>query len=154
MADYSIYAKQAVTGETTKEYIFAYLVGEPSIVCAVAGKANPAFYAESIRRNLEDTAKAPRQAPDQTPETVMAEEQQVLATDKDLISKFCVRGWGKSPPKDATGKTPDFTPEEAADFLRAIPTEHFELFRGWVRNVFNFTPEVKIDGKTADAAGK
>jgi hypothetical protein len=155
MSDYSGYASQAITDDTAVEYVFGLLIGEPALRVAPATKQNTAFHSEALRRSLaENAAKAGKVAPDPTPESIIADEAKALATDRELIARFCVRGWGKNPPKPAGAKeAAPFSAEEALAFLQAVPPEHFEPFKNFVKSNYNFMPISQISEEQAGQTG-
>ena len=157
MADFSHYTAQAVTDATTTEYSFVALYGDPSLVVAPCSKENLPFYINSLRRNLIESAGREEagtiKVADQTAESIIAEEQAAMAADRDDIGRFCVKGWGKKPPIDSTGKTPEFTQEEGMAFVAALPPEQFTPFRNFLRNVYNFTPRSPLDDDIIEKVG-
>lgn len=150
MADFSHLTALAVTKETTREYVFDQIMGEPSLVVSPATDDNQDFLHARLELALEEV-------PDETPKPrrqvgkpTVAELERQYAESRDLdrrvIAKACVRGWGSSPPVDKDGKKVAFSPEEALSFLSALPDYMFDPFRNWVQNVRNFTPKQKPRG--------
>ncbi|MFL6864112.1 MAG: hypothetical protein ACJ8DZ_14045 [Allosphingosinicella sp.] len=156
MTDYSHFAALDVTAETTREYTFDMIPGEPSIILAPAHDSNEAFLNERLRMQLERaeaTVAAPRgkKAPKATPESLRKGIEEDRDFDRKLIANTCARGWGV-PPKDKNGKSPEFSPAECYDFLNALPDWMFDPLRNYAANIYNFIDRSAITGG-ADALG-
>lgn len=160
MVDFSNIKKQDVTPETTREYTFDALQGEPSVVLRPAHDSNIHFLDERLRLATERAAKAkdePRRkgpAPEVTPELIKKNIEEDRDYDRRILAKACIVGWGSSPPLDVNGKVPKFSEENALAFLDALPNYILDPFRGYASNIFNFvTKPPPIPGQ-GDALGE
>lgn len=151
MADFShLKESLAVSGETTREYVFGNIEGEPSLMVSPANDENKDYQDTRLRLALEASdrqAGSPRtRAPKKiTPEDMVRQMDEDRDFDRKVIAQACVRGWG-TPPVDNDGNAVEFSVENAYDFLCAIPNYMFDPFRNFAQNVLNFMPR-KADGE-------
>lgn len=156
MADFSNLKVLDVTSDTTAEYIFPFIPGEPSLILAPAHDSNEAFLNERLRLQIERTEKAadgPRkQAAKITVEDLKAGQQEDREQDRLLLSRTCARGWG-TPPKDVDGNQPEFSAENCYDFLKALPDYMFDPLRNFCANIYNFVKRPAVSADEADRLG-
>ena len=137
--DFSAYV---IDENTTREYTFADLVGEPSLIVAVANDVNAKFEAYRVRKTIElSDAVLPSVSKaasiDERVTDMLRRLREDKSWDKDVIAHACVVGWG-NPPVDVNGNTPEFSAEEALEFLNALPRHMLDPFINFVRNIYNF----------------
>lgn len=152
------YSATAISEETTKEYIFSGVEGQPSIVIAPAHDANKRFLNYRMQKTVELTQQikagtSPTVAAEETTESLIKRAEEDREYDRGLIAFACAVSWGKSPPVAMDGSTPDFSPEECLDFLRALPIEDFDPLRNYANNLYNFKPRPKVTREDADKLG-
>lgn len=146
----------AVSEETTAEYVFAMIPGDPSIIFAPATDANKAFLDERLRLSIERaerTVRLPRgKAAKQTPADLARGIEEDRETDRVLLSRCCAKAWGTAP-TDVDGKQPEFSEQECYDFLKALPDYMFDPVRNWASNVYNFVERPDLDGEESRQLG-
>jgi hypothetical protein len=134
-----------VTTETTREYTFAVVVGEPSLIVSAANDVNEDYQNLRYQLGLEDGQKVAAKPRGKATAKITVEQLKEgdaaqLEFERKLIGGACVRGWGKAP-IDVSGKEVEFTPENAMAFIRALPPFLFIPLRNFVENIYNFLPE-------------
>jgi hypothetical protein len=146
MVDFSHLKALEITRETTRQYIFDELEGEPGFVVSPATDDNEDFFQARVEFSLSQEDDSPDQPRKQTgkptPEEIRKEIDQARETDRKLITKACIRDWAKAP-KDKDGNDVPFTPENAYEFLCALPNYMVDPFRRFCVNVRNFTPSAR-----------
>lgn len=157
MADYSHLSALAITSETTREYTFDLIPGEPSIILAPAHDSNEAFQNERLRYQIDEAERlqaAPRgkKAPKLTVDTLKKGIEDDRERDRYLIAHACARSWG-TPPKDKDGKEPEFSAEECYAFLKAMPDFMLDPFRNFAGNLYNFVDRPEVSSGGAEALG-
>lgn len=140
-----------VKPENTREYTFAQLEGEPSVIVAPAADVNPAFLDARLRLTIEQgeaMAAKPRGRAQNKPtvEELRRNLDEGRELDKRLLSGACLRGWGTAP-VDPKGKEVEFTVENGLDFLKALPDFVFDPFNNFASNVYNFTAAAIADAE-------
>ena len=160
MVDFSnIKQKAAVSGETTREYTFDTIEGEPSVICAPAHDENPAFLDERLRLATERAAKLAEEPkpktgrPEITPERIKQNMEEDRDYDRRILASTCIKSWGTAP-VDVSGKAVEFSPENALAFLEALPNYVLDPFRQWAQNIFNFVKRPTTDAKRNAALGE
>ena len=142
MADYSHLKKLDVNEQTTAEYIFEDIPGEPSIIFAPMTDSNPDYLNERVRIAVEraeaDQANTKAKRREKILSSARLDEEREI--DRELMARTCAKGWG-NPPKDEKGKTHQFSADECLSFLRALPNYMFEPCRNFVGNTYNFVPK-------------
>lgn len=158
MVDFSNIKQAAVAADTTREYTFDSIVGEPSVMLKPAHDENPEFLDERLRLATERATKMAEEPKRKsgtggviTPELIKKNMEEDRDYDRRILSSVCITGWGESPPVDAKGKPVPFSKENALSFLEALPNYILDPFRSYASNVFNFVDRPKRDPK-ADAA--
>jgi hypothetical protein len=149
------YSQYQVTDDNCEEYVFAMLVGEPSIFVTPAHDSNPVYYDERLRLQIERSEQAkskPRRMGGITVDEIKAQEIEERDLAITLIAKCCAKRWGK-PPVDTKGQTPEFSEQEAYDFLSAIPDYMQIPFVNFCANLFNFVKRPPVDPKDAKQLG-
>ncbi len=164
MVDFSNISKQAVSADTTKEYFFDTLVGEPSVITAPADDSNVAYLNERLRLATERAAKlaeAPRpprvkgqRRAALSPEQIKKQMDEDREYDRQLLASTCIKGWGVNPPEDADGNEVPFSAENCLDFLRALPDYALDPFRNFTQNIFNFIERPTSDPKADEELGE
>lgn len=151
MADYSHLQQLEVTEETEREYVFDDIPGEPSIWFRHMGATNTAFLNERVRISAERAEKMVQQTKAQRKKQTIsaAQLEEDRDIDRELMAKTCAIRWGTAP-RDASGKTHEFSTEECYAFLKALPHYMFEPCRNWVQNVYNFVDRSKLAGGAND----
>lgn len=132
-----------VPPESTREYVFAQIVGEPSLIVGPADDSNPIYQEARLRYVIEQSEAAaakPRGSGQSKPtiEQLKKVGEENRETDMRLVAEGCIRSWGKAP-VDPEGNEVEFTPENALDFLKALPDYIYTPFSNFVANVQNFT---------------
>lgn len=140
--DFSHLSKYAVTPETTAEYTFDRIEGDPSVVMAPAHECNPAYHRErlALTLRLADQMASTKPGPT-TADEVMRQSEEARDHDRRLLAHHCARSWGTSAPVDAKGKAVEFSADNCYEFFRALPPEMFDPLRNFTGNLFNFFPE-------------
>lgn len=149
-ADFSHLKKYQITDETTAEYTFGRIEGDPSIILRPAHEVNEAWLLARTEANIA-LSKSLSQTP--KPGGLIAEDlkkqaDQERETDKRLIAFHCAVSWG-TPPVDSKGKPVEFSPENALAFFDAIGIAMVDPLRNFVGNLYNFYPERRwqeVDG--------
>lgn len=141
MSDFSHLQKYAVTDQTTAEYVFARIEGDPSVILAPAHEVNPEYHRARLAMTLELADKmAGTKVGKATPEEMIRQTEAEREADRKLLAQYCTRSWGV-PPKDAKGKDAEFSTDNAYAFYKAMPPEMFDPMRNFAGNLFNFFPE-------------
>jgi hypothetical protein len=151
--DFTAYA---VTPETTAEYIFSYIVGDPSLVLRPAHDGNEAFKRERLRLALESSEKAqetPKRGGKTTVEDLIRQDADEREFAMRLIARTCAVKWGTAPIDDATTKAAEFSEENVYDFLAALPEWMWVPFHHFVTNLYNFVQRPPISKKAAEQTG-
>jgi hypothetical protein len=151
------FSAQKVTPETTKEYVFDMIPGEPSLILAPAHDSNPAYLDERLRMSIEASEKAVRDATGKRAEklnidTMKAQIEEDRDIDRRLLAKTCARGWGRTP-KAADGSEPPFSEENCLSFFRALPDYMFDPLRNYAQNLYNFVTRPPISDGEARQLG-
>jgi hypothetical protein len=154
MVDFSHLAGLAVTRETTREYTFDRIQGDPSLIVSPATDDNEDFLNGRLELALneapaEEDARPRKQTGRLTPDDMKRQTNENREIDLKLIAQACVRGWG-TPPIDKAGKPVPFSTENAHQFLCALPAYMVDPFRGFCGNIYNFAPrpgKAKPDGE-------
>jgi hypothetical protein len=161
VVDFSNIKAQDVSPETTREYEFDTLIGEPSVVLAPAHDSNPAFLDERLRLATERAAALadqPRRKANPggvlDPETIKRNIAEDRDYDRRILASSCIRSWGRSAPIDAQGQEVPFSPENALAFLEALPDYVLDPFRAYASNIFNFVTRPTADPKRDAKAGE
>lgn len=159
MADFSHLASLNVTSESTREYSFDLIPGEPSIILAPAHDSNETFLNERLRMQIERSEKlaaAPRgkksDRPKTTPDLLKKQLEEDRELDRYLIAHTCARSWG-TPPRDKDGNEPEFSAEECYSFLKALPDYMLDPLRNYAANLYNFVDRPAAAGGDADTLG-
>lgn len=157
MADFSNLKVLDVTNESTAEYGFPDIPGEPSIILAPAHDSNEAFLNERLRLSIEraDRLSAEprgRKAAKATPEDLKRQLEEDREMDRVLISRVCARNWGTAP-KDVKGDQPEFSEANCYDFLAALPIYMFDPLRNFAANIYNFVKRPPITSGEAGEMG-
>lgn len=140
MADFGNYAAQREDGLASRPYSFEELEGAPTILTRPATSANTR-YNNARLKSLGKRTGSGRRKMRVSPATVEAARKE----DADLLSKFCVTGWGESAPVDSSGAAVPFSAENAREFFLAIPDWMFDDFRNWVSEPTNFVGDASAD---------
>lgn len=133
MTDFSNYSAQREDGLAALPYSFEELEGAPTILTRPATSANTRYNNARLKALGQRTGSGRRKMKI-TPATVAAARKE----DADLLSKYCVTGWGEKPPVDSTGTPVPFSAANAEAFFLAIPDWMFDDFRNWVSEPLNF----------------
>ena len=156
--DFGYISQMKVTPETTGEFTFSDIPGEPSLVCAPAIKINRAWDAAVAQEALKEVkaqraAKPTRKLSDIKPPTFDEEEE---ARDKErvLIARHCVKDWGTPPLHGKTGKAVPFSEGAVLALLRALHLPDYQQFTRWLQNEWNFVGEAGIPPGAAEAMGE
>ena len=155
MPDFSHLKKYAVTEETTAEFTFDRIEGDPSVILAPAHECNTAYHRERLAQTLKLAEAMPTKGNlKQTPADIIKITDEGRETDRKLLAFYCARGWGTAP-VDSKGKEVEFTPENCYEFFAAIPPEMFDPVRNFAANLFNFFPErnAPLGEKDGEALG-
>jgi hypothetical protein len=158
LPDFSNLAAYAVNAETTAEYVFIDIEGEPSIICAPAVETNLPYYNESLRLTVEQSEADRKKLTKRGRRAVLTEidaDDMEEARDKDrrVIAMFCARSWGTAP-VDAQGNAVEFSAEICLAYLRALPFYIFDPMRRWVTNPRNFVQKGKLEPGAGAALGE
>lgn len=141
MPDFSHLKKYAVTDQTTAEYVFSRIEGDPSVVLRPAHEVNPEYLRARLAANIELAKSLQGKATgEMTPDDMIRQGENERETDRRLLAQACAVSWGTAP-TDAKGKEVEFSPENALEFFRALPPEMFDPLRNFAGNLYNFYPE-------------
>lgn len=139
MADFSHLKKLEITEESTAEYVFEDIPGEPSIIFAPMTDQNPEYLNARVRIAVDRAERDQGKTRSKKRAEILSSDR--LKDDRDidreLMAKTCARGWG-NPPVDVNGETPEFSPENCHDFLKAVPDWLIDPCRSFVANIYNF----------------
>lgn len=157
MPDFSHLKNLAVTEESTSEYTFSLIEGDPSIILAPAHDVNAAFRRRRIEMSLEladkFTKPGKRTKPEKlTVDKVIKDDDEERENNRILIAHTCAKGWGTAP-LDAKGKPVEFSAENCLEFLQAIPQDMFDSLARFASNLFNFYPERPLDDGDGEPLG-
>jgi len=154
MADFSNLKPLHISEETLAEYTFDDIPGEPSIWLAPATDANNHYQSERLRVSIE-RAEAAEKEPRNRKRKVSLTVDDIEADrelDRELLARCCAKKWG-TPPKDVTGKEPEFSEANCYDFFKAMPNYMFDPLRNFVANPFNFVNRTGITEEQARDLG-
>lgn len=154
MADFSHLAKLHVTDTSEAEYTFEEIWGEPSIWFRPMTDANPDFLNERVRIAVE-RAEADQKATKRTRREKLLSMDRLeedREQDRILLATTCAVRWG-NPPRDKDGAVVEFSPENALDFLRALPSYMIDPLRGWASNPYSFVDRQSAKPGWADSLG-
>lgn len=154
------FTAQQVTGETTRPYIFDLIPGSPGILLSPAHDSNPDFLDARLRRAIEDSERAKREARENsgkprtktTVEELKRQDREARESDRVILSTACARGW-TTPPVATDGSTPEFSPENCYAFFKALPDYLFDGLRAFSSNLYNFVDTPPISDEQAADAG-
>lgn len=153
-ADFSHLQALAVTRETTREYVFERIEGEPSVIVSPAQDDNVDYLNARLELTDELAAEAEARPRGDAVKISLEDRRKNYEDSRDwdrrLLAKACIRDWG-TPPVDKAGKPVEFSEDNALAFLRALPDYMLDPFRGYTGNIYNFIPRKKPDG---DKLGK
>ena len=149
MADFSNYAAQREDGLASRPYNFEALEGAPGVLTRPATTANARYNNARLKALGKRTGTGRRKIAINAA-TVEAARRE----DADLLSKYCVTGWGDNAPVDSSGVPVPFSADNARDFFLAIPDWMFDDFRNWVSEPLNFVGDASSsdDGEDDDPA--
>lgn len=155
MADFSHLAKLHVTEASEAEYIFEDIWGEPSIWFRPATDANADFLNERVRLAVARAEADQKESKRTRREKILSSErlEEDRRQDVILLAKTCALRWG-TPPLDLNGKEVEFSPENALDFLNALPSYMIDPLRGWAQNPYSFVNRDAAKPGWADSLGK
>lgn len=154
MADFSHLAKLHVTDASEAEYTFEEIWGEPSIWFRPMTDANPDFLNERVRIAVERAEAEQKQTKRTRREKLLSLDrlEEDREQDRILLAKTCALRWG-NPPRDKDGEIVEFSPDNALDFLRALPSYMIDPLRGWASNPYSFVNREAAKPGWADALG-
>lgn len=156
--DFSHLKKMDVNDETPAEYVWRALEGDPGIIFAPMVDSNRSYLNETIRLTSDRVEKASNAPPIAQRDQAKATADRMFADrdqDRWLLAYTCARGWGVNPPTLADGTVPEFSPDAAHAFLKALPDYLFDPCRSWAQNPFNFVPRKSlVTEDQADQLGK
>lgn len=157
VADFSNIKAQGLKPETTKEYTFDMIEGEPSVICRPAHDDNEEFLDERLRLLAEranDDKPIVKKSGVVTPGAIKSNLTEDRDYDRRIIAAVCIKSWGVAP-IDVKGKPVPFSPENALAFLEALPeTSMLDPFRAWVQNIYNFVDRPKRKVPNGDSLGE
>lgn len=150
MPDFSNYSALQEDGSEAREFIFQDIEGQPSLLSRPATSANKKYNSARLK-SLNKRTKGGRAKARISLATVESARRE----DAEMLSKFCVVGWGTAP-VESTGEPVTFSAKNCEEFLLAIPDWMFDEYRGWVSDPINFTgdEETDDDGDEPDLPGE
>lgn len=114
-------------------------LGFITLYCRSATEANSDYHNEWLRRVAERQKQPSRKT--QVDGDLLRESRD---EDRELIALKCLTGWENV--VDAKGQAVEFSPENAHDFLKALPDWLFDRFRTWIMNPRSFVNVTPADG--------
>ena len=131
MSKFGYLQQYAVKPGKTVDYTLHQVVGGPTLKLAHAGETNKPYFNDAIRRNKKNKGALKLSA-------VALKKQR--DEDREVFAKFVVKGW--TGVLDVEGQEVPFSPEEAYEYLCALPDELFDEVRLFAREYDNFVDEV------------
>lgn len=152
MVDFSNLTRLDVTDETTVEYVFSLVPGQPSVWLAPATDQNKLYLNERLKIATQRAEKLAAEAKGRGGRSRKKAKVQITAddfeedreVDRVLLARTCCKRWGVAP-KDVKGDQPEFNEENCYAFLKALPDYMLDPFRNFAGNVYNFMPSLGDD---------
>jgi hypothetical protein len=149
--------KLDVNEESTAEFTFDRIWGEPSITCRPMAECNTSYMNERVRIAVErakaDEAKPKKTRKERQEQLIDLERiKEDRQLDIQLIATTCAVGWG-TPPRDTDGREVEFSPANCRAFLEALPDYEVDIFRAWAENIHNFIDRAAAKPAWADSLG-
>lgn len=144
MPDFAQIAALQVSGEDTTEVVLFELEGRPVLVCRPATEDNSDFTRAVLKQTRAQILL----------NSGPAEEVDLDADrrrDRQLYPKHVVVGWRDV--VDRSGAPVEFSEENCAAFLKALPRDIFDRVRNRVSRCQTFRPEKPTDAEAKDLAG-
>jgi hypothetical protein len=133
MPKFSNLRKLEVKAETTAEFTFYQIEGEPILIVAPATEANKPYFNKLLKSSRKNQRRL--QSGNFT-SAVIAENRD---NDRALYPQFIVRGWKKV--VDDSGKQTPFSQENVKAFLGELPDWLFDDLRNFAGDPQSFTEE-------------
>jgi hypothetical protein len=118
----------------TADFVIYQINGEPTITLKPATEANKPYFNAVLKRSRRNMRAVQSGAINQ----VMIKENR--EQDRDLFPRFVVVGWDGI--LDSDGEPVEFTKENCADFLAALPDWLFDEVRDFAGKSSNFSGEM------------
>jgi hypothetical protein len=146
VADFSHLRKLDVDGAKTARYELMELEGEPVLIGVFAGETNKPYWNSVIKRGA-------RRARRRKATNLSAEElQDHRDHDRELFPKYVIKGWEGV--VDVHGAAVEFTQENCAAFIEALPYHIFDDVRNFFCSPESFSDDEELSGDDAEALGK
>lgn len=146
MVDFSNLRKLAVSAQDTAEYTFYEIEGEPTLKVRPATEANGRYWSAVLARSSKNVRRA------RSGKITASMLKEGRTDDRELYPKHVVMAWTTAP-MDTNGDAVDFTAENCAAFLEAIPDHIFDGLRNFCSDVTNFQEDV-MDEEEIEETGK
>ena len=138
MTDFSHLKQLEVTRNKTAELTMYEIVGEPTIVLAPATEGNKPYFNALLRRTGKNVKRVARGGLNAG---VISENRD---EDRELFPAHVIQGWRGV--RDAAGEEVEFSRDECAQWLQALPDYLFDRVREFAGDHSNFVDEV-VDGE-------
>lgn len=148
MADFTHLDKLRVQDDATAEYTFFRITGEPTLTMRAAHESNADFFNAALKRSKAAQRRSRgRKNQQPTKEMIEAARQEDIV----LFAKYVVVGW--TGVLDADDQEVEFSQENCAQFLNAIPTDMFTELRVFALDIENFRDDGMDPGELEDLLG-
>jgi hypothetical protein len=134
MTDFSNFSALRIKEDTTAEFVFDEIEGEPTLTCRPATQENEDFFNAVLAKNK--TAKRKKSKSGTVPTAQLLKEAR--ASDIEVFVDFIIVSWVNV--LDAKGKAVPFSKEDCVLFLQAIPNDMFDSLRVFCLDIANFRP--------------
>ena len=137
--------KQAVDKTSTAEYTFEEIEGAPTIRVKPALEYNKPYHAELFKRTARLRRLVGRKKGAEGRRQVLSEMRRI---DRELYPGFIIDGWDDDQgpydkPISEGGQRIKYSPEIAADFIKALPDWIFDPCRDFCATVSNFAEVIE-----------
>jgi hypothetical protein len=123
--------------DKTAEYTIYQIAGEPTLILKSATEENKGYFNAILRRSRRNMQAFKAGAVNKK---ILDENRR---EDKELYPKYVIQGWRNV--KDSEGNAVEFSKDECADFLDALPNWIFDEIRAFAGESSNFSGELSID---------
>lgn len=147
MVDFGHLRRLHVGGAATAEYEIVEVDGSPTLVGVFAGETNEGYYNALIRRSTKNQRRF------RASKIGAKELQENRDQDRELFPKFVIKGWSNV--MDSNGDPVEFSEENCAQFLKAIPDYLFDDVRNFFGNPSSFVAggDDPVDAEDAEDLG-
>ena len=144
MTDFSNIQRQGNGASKTARYTFYEVKSEPWLEVVPATERNKPYF-NALLKSQQRNRRTLRSG-SITVDTIRRSRDE----DRALYAKHIVKGWGNV--QDAKGKAVGFSPDECADFLKALPDWLFDDLRNFASDLQSFDEEMDDAGEAGETA--